>query len=81
MNVAIGLIGFVGSILILIYRVPIKHFMGPVEWAERVFGPGGTYTFLLLFAAFLFFLSLTAMTGGFDFLFGGFLRSFFGSVK
>ena len=81
MQVAVGIIGVIASILILIYRFPIKHFMGQVEWAERYFGPGGTYTFLLFFSIFLFFLSLTIMTGGLDFLFGGFLRSFFGSVK
>lgn len=81
MNIFIGLIVFVLSLLILIYRVPIKHFIGQVEWAERYFGPGGTYTFLLFVSAFLFFLSLMIMTGTLDFIFGGFLKEFFGSVK
>ncbi|MFH0821052.1 MAG: hypothetical protein V1908_04740 [Candidatus Peregrinibacteria bacterium] len=81
MQIVVGIIGIIGSFLIIIYRAPIKHFMGQVEWAERYFGPGGTYTFLLFFALFLFFLSLTIMTGAMDFLFGGFLKSFFGSVK
>lgn len=81
MNIVIGLFFLVLSILILLYRVPIRHFLGQVEWAERMLGPGGTYTFLLALAVFLFFLSLAVMTGALDVFFGGFLKQFFGSVK
>ncbi len=81
MQILIGIFGIVLSLLILIYRAPIKHFIGQVEFAERYFGAGGTYTFLLFVALFIFFLSLMVMTGTLDLLFGGFAKSFFKSVK
>lgn len=81
MNIVIGFTGLVISMLLLIYRVRIRGFMGQIGWAERYLGPGGTYTALLLFAVLLFFLSLTIMTGAFDWIFKGSLGSFFNSVK
>lgn len=62
MNIFFGIVGIVFSFLLLIYRVPIKHFMGKIEWAEEKFGQGGTYTFMLIFSVALFFISLMIMT-------------------
>ena len=81
MNIVIGIIGMILSILILIYRVPIREFMGTLGWAERYFGPGGTYTGLMIVGVFVFFASLIIMTGTLDFILGGFVGTFFGSFK
>jgi len=81
MQIVIGLIGVVLSILILIYRVPIRGAMGTFGWAEQYFGPGGTYTALMIFGVAGFFISLIIMTGTMDFLVGGFIGQFFGSTK
>lgn len=70
MHIFFGLTGIVCSFLILIYRVPIKRFIGPIEWAERRLGPGGTYTALLLVAIVMFFVSIMIMTNTLDILLG-----------
>ena len=81
MNIVFGLIGMILSLLILIYRVQIRGFMGQVSWAEHYFGPGGTYTALLLVGIGGFFVSLIIMTGTLDWLLGTFVGKFFGSAK
>lgn len=81
MSFTIGSIGVLVSILVLIYRVPIRRWLGEIGWAERYFGPGGTYTALLLLAVAGFFVSLMIMTGTIDVLLGGFFERFFGSTK
>jgi hypothetical protein len=81
MDIAGGLIGAVLSILLIIYRVPVKHFMGNIGWAERYFGPGGTFTALLLVGVFGFIVSLMIMTGTLDFILGAFVNTLFGSAK
>lgn len=81
MQVVGGLIGVILSILLVIYRVPVKHFIGNIDWAEGHFGPGGTFTLLLLIGLFGFFISLMIMTGTLDMLLGGFVSTLFGSSK
>ncbi|MBN2096544.1 hypothetical protein JW752_04075 [Candidatus Peregrinibacteria bacterium] len=81
MNIVFGIIGVVLSLLLIIYRVPVKHFMGEIGWAERYFGPGGTFTALLLIGVFGFILSLMIMTGTLGVLLGGFVDTLFGSAK
>ena len=81
MNILGGLIGVILSILLIIYRVPVKHFMGDIGWAERYFGPGGTFTAMLLIGLFGFIISLMIMTGTLDLILGGFVNTLFGSVK
>jgi hypothetical protein len=81
MEIVFGLIGMILSVLVLIYRVPIKHFIGSIGWAESYFGPGGTYTALLLVGVGGFFASLIIMTGTLDWLMGSFTGTFFGSTK
>lgn len=81
MQIALGLIGIVLSLLLLIYRVPVKHFIGNIGWAEQYFGPGGTYTALLIVGVGGFFVSLIVMTGTLDWLMGSFTGQFFGSAK
>jgi len=81
MQIVFGLIGVVLSLLVLIYRVPIKHFIGNIGWAESYFGPGGTYTALMLVGVGGFFISLIIMTGTLDWLLGSFVQHLFGSAK
>jgi hypothetical protein len=81
MQIVFGIMGMILSILILIYRVQIRGFMGTIGWAERYFGPGGTYTALLLAGVLGFFASLIIMTGTLDWLVGGFAGTFFSSFS
>ena len=81
MQIVGGFIGLILSFLLIIYRVPVKHFMGDIGWAERYFGPGGTFTALLLIGVFGFIFSLMYMTGTLDLLLGGFINTLFGSAK
>ncbi|MBI5411979.1 hypothetical protein HZA43_02260 [Candidatus Peregrinibacteria bacterium] len=68
MEIIIGIIGILFSFFIVVYRIPIRRFMGQIDWAERRLGPGGTYTALLLFGLGLFLASLMIMTGTLGFL-------------
>ena len=43
-----GLIGMIGGFLILVYRRQIKNVVGSIGFAEKIFGAGGTWTFLAL---------------------------------
>lgn len=79
MRFLFGFIGIILSFLLIVYRVPINHFIGGIEWAERKLGPGGTYTFMVLVAIFLFFFSLMYMTDSFNLIFGGATTNFFRS--
>lgn len=81
MRIFLGLIGIVLSFLLIIYRVPVKHFMGNIRWAEEKLGAGGTYTVLVLASLFLFIFSLMYMTNSFDLILGGIQTDFFKSVK
>jgi len=81
MNIIFGIAGVILSLLLIIYRVPVKHFIGEIGWAERYFGPGGTFTALLLIGVFGFILSLMIMTGTLGLLLGGFVDTLFGSAK
>ena len=81
MQIIGGIIGVILSFLLIVYRVPVKHFIGEIGWAEQHFGPGGTFTALLLIGAFGFILSLMIMTGTLGLLLGGFVETLFGSAK
>ncbi len=76
MHIVFGFIGAVLSVLLVIYRVPVRRFIGPIAWAEEHLGSGGTYTVLLLVGIFAFFLSLMIMTDTLNLLFGGFFGLF-----
>lgn len=61
-----GILGMIAAFLILIYRPKIKEFIGDIGFAERIFGSGGTWTFLVVLGVGLFILSLLWMTGTFQ---------------
>jgi hypothetical protein len=81
MRIVLGIIGIILSFLLMIYRVPVKHFFGQIRWAEEKLGSGGTYTVMVLAAIFMFIFSLMYMTNSFDLIFGGIGVNFFESVK
>lgn len=81
MRIVFGLIGIVLSFLLIVYRVPIKHFIGQIRWAEEKLGAGGTYSVMVLAALFLFIFSLMYMTDSFDLIFGGVETEFFKTAK
>jgi hypothetical protein len=58
-----AIIGFPLSFLIIIYRFKIKQFTGDIPFAEKLFGAGGTYTFLVVLGIFTFFATLLYSTG------------------
>lgn len=71
------LIGFPLAILILKYRRPIKEFTGDIGFAEKIFGMGGTNTFIIIFAILLFIGSLMYALGTFQGLLQGTLGKLF----
>lgn len=80
MRIILGLIGCVLSVAIIVYRVPVKHFIGNIDWAEQKLGSGGTYTVVLFFAFIIFMSSLMYMTNSFDLIFGEIGSKLFGSA-
>lgn len=66
------LLGF----LIVAFRARIKDFTGSIGFAERYFGAGGTWTFLLLVALGCFIFGLMWATGSLQ----GFLGNTFGGI-
>ncbi len=81
MQIVGGIIGIILSMLLIIYRVPVKHFIGDIAWAEAHLGAGGTFTLLLLVGLFGFIASLMIMTGTLDLILGGFVETMFGGAK
>ena len=63
MRYFIGIVGMALGLLLVVYRERIKQQVGSVSFAERWFGPGGTYTFLLLSGLLLSVGSILYMTG------------------
>ncbi len=55
--------GSVLAVLILKYRRPIKEFTGNIGFAERIFGMGGTNTFIVVLGILVFVGSLLYFTG------------------
>ncbi|OIO52870.1 hypothetical protein AUJ78_00730 [Candidatus Peregrinibacteria bacterium CG1_02_41_10] len=58
------ILGIVIGFLILRYAYQIKNFSGNWDWAEKVFGAGGTHTAIKLVGILAIIFSVMAMTGG-----------------
>ncbi|MBN1494624.1 hypothetical protein JW911_02710 [Candidatus Peregrinibacteria bacterium] len=67
-KILFAVIGFPLSFLIIIYRANIKQFTGDLDFAEKWFGAGGTYTLILLFGIFVFFATLMYVTGSLQYV-------------
>jgi hypothetical protein len=74
----VAIIGIPLSFVIVYYRMQIKHFIGDVGFAEKIFGGGGTYTLILIIALLTFFGSLMYALGTLQTLLSKFLGPFFG---
>lgn len=72
------IIGTFIAIVLLKYRVQIKHYIGDVAFAEKVFGSGGTYALIAVLAFVSFFVSLMYFLGTFQSILHDYLGPFFG---
>lgn len=81
MRIILGLLGVVLSIVLVVYRERVVHFIGYINWAEEHLGSGGTYSLMVIIALLGFFFSLMYMTNSFDLIFGGIGVGFFESVE
>ncbi|MDH3324515.1 MAG: hypothetical protein OEL89_02660 [Candidatus Peregrinibacteria bacterium] len=52
------------GILAIVYTDKIVDFIGDIDFAERAFGGGGTYTFVKLFGLFITVMSFAWIMGG-----------------
>jgi len=65
--------------LLLRYRRAVKEFTGDIGFAERIFGMGGTNTFIVIFGILVFVLSLMYVLGTLQTIFQTVLGPFFGA--
>ncbi|HPI41878.1 MAG TPA: hypothetical protein PLJ21_13800 [Pseudobdellovibrionaceae bacterium] len=72
------ILGISFSVLIVKYRLQIKHIIGDVAWADKIFGAGGTYTMLVIVAILSFVLSLMYFFGTFQTFMRDYLGPLFG---
>jgi hypothetical protein len=52
------------GVLVIVKSARIGDFFGEISFAEKVFGSGGTYTFIKLSGVVIIFLSIMWLTGG-----------------
>jgi hypothetical protein len=60
----IALLLIPAGIIVVVKAAQIRDFIGEVSFAEKVFGSGGTYTFIKLFGVATTILSIMWLTGG-----------------
>lgn len=77
MKFLVLIIGSAVAFLMLKYRRPIKDFTGDIGFAEKVFGMGGTNTFIVVLAIGVFVASLMYALGTFQGLIQSTLGRFF----
>jgi hypothetical protein len=73
------LLGLPAAILLVKYRRSVGDFIGPVDFAERYLGSGGTYTLVLIIALAVFIFSLMYGFGTLQQITGGVSETFFGT--
>ena len=78
MKFLVLIFGSVASFFLLKYRREVKDFTGDISFAEKIFGMGGTNTFIVVFALLLFVGSLMYAFGTLDGLLEGIFGRFFG---
>lgn len=77
MRFLVGIIGFPLGLAIVVYRERVKRFTGDFAFAESWFGPGGTYTAILIFGLIVSIGSLMYAFGTLQGMFMMFLGPFF----
>ncbi len=66
MRYVLALLGIIAGFVIVRYAYPIKQQVGSLDWAEKVFGEGGTTTALQMIGLFISVCSFLYLTGTFD---------------
>lgn len=79
MRYLVGLIGFPAGMAFIVYREKVKRFTGDMAAFEKWFGPGGTYTGLIILGFAISLLSLMYMFGTLQSMIGSLLGPFFQS--
>lgn len=77
MRYFIGFIAFPLGLAMVVYRERIKRFTGDFAFAEKWFGPGGSYTAILIFGLVVSIGSLMYMFGTLQTLIAKLLSPFF----
>lgn len=77
MRYLVGIIGFPLGLIIVVYRERVKRFTGDFGFAESWFGPGGTYTAILIFGLIVSLGSLMYALGTLQSLFTTIFSPFF----
>ncbi len=70
--------GMAIAFVLLKYRLQIKHYIGDVAFAEKIFGSGGTHTMIAVLALISFFGALMYFFGTFQSILYDYLGPFFG---
>ena len=66
----IALLLIPAGLALIVYTEKVVDFIGKIDFAERIFIGGGTYTFVKLFGVLLMIGSFMYMTGGLQSVFG-----------
>lgn len=66
MRIFAALLGIIAGFAIVRYAYPIKQQVGSMDWAEQIFGEGGTTTALQVIGLFISVCSFLYLTGTFD---------------
>lgn len=81
MRYFVGFIGFPLGLVIVVYRERVKRFTGDFQFAEKWFGPGGTYTAILIFGLVISIGSLMYALGTLQALFATIFGPFFPGIE
>jgi len=81
MRYIVGIIGFPLGLVIVVYRERVKRFTGDFQFAEKWFGPGGTYTAILIFGLIVSFGSMMYAFGTFQALLAKIFAPFFPGIE
>ncbi len=77
MKIFVLILGSVIAFLMLKYRTHVKNFTGDIGFAEKIFGIGGTHTFIVFLGILVFLFSLMYALGTLEVLLDKVLGRFF----
>jgi hypothetical protein len=67
MSYVLSILGIIGSFFLLKYREKAGDAIGDAEWMQKV---GGVYNLMIFVSIFIFFWSISTLTGTTGFFFG-----------
>ena len=70
-------LGIALGLSLIKFREQIQRATGPIEWGEKIFGTGGTFTFIAALGSLIVILSILNMFGLLDDLTVDLLGKFF----